>query len=467
MGSGASRTAPMEVAVAFEIVLVVVLILANGVFAMAEIAVVSARSSRLRMLAEAGDARAAAALALTRDPNRFLATVQVGISLVGVFAGAYGGATLAEPLAERLAGVPWIGRWSGGIALTIVVVAITYLSLVVGELVPKRIALGAPERYARALAGPMTTVATVATPLVALLSASTDALLKLLRVGRTAEPPTSDEEVQALVSEGAAAGVFEPGESDIVENLFRFGDSRVVDLMTPRPDLVWIDVDASAEAVRSTIAATGFSLYVVARGSVEDVVGIARARDLLLGAGAGEAGVPDDAVHPPLFVPESTPSLSLLERFRETGDHAALVVDEYGGIEGLVTVNDVLEALVGDLPARDRTPERPCVRREDGSLLLEGAANLEDLEEAVREVLELEHGRGAPPFAVPRDPGYRTLGGFVGMRLRRLPSVGDAVVDGGWRFEVLDMDGRRVDKVLAARVDQPDPLRPLRRSGAG
>jgi putative hemolysin len=457
----------MEVVVAFEVVLVVLLVLANGVFAMAEIAVVSSRKSRLRMLADAGDARAAAALALASDPNRFLSTVQVGITLVGVFAGAYGGATLAEPLAERLAGVPLIGRWSGGIAFTIVVVGITYLSLVVGELVPKRIALGAPERIARSIAGPMGALSKVATPLVALLSASTDGLLRLLRVGRTAEPPTSDEEVQALVSEGAAAGVFEPGESDIVENLFWFGDSRVADLMTPRPDLVWIDVDASAEAIRGTVAASGFSRYVVARGSVEDVVGIARTRDLLLAALAGHDGVPAEAVHPPLYVPESTPSLTLLERFRETGDHAALVVDEYGGIEGLVTVTDVLEALVGDLPGRDRAPEHPCVPREDGSLLLEGTAGLDDLEEAVREVLERTLGRTAPSFALPRDPGYRTLGGFVATRLRRLPAVGDAVVQGVWRFEVLDMDGRRVDKVLAARVEGPESRRPWRRTGAG
>lgn len=452
---------------AFEIVLVLLLVVANGVFAMAEIAVVSSRKSRLRMLAEAGDARAEAALALTTDPNRFLSTVQVGITLVGVFAGAYGGATLAEPLAERLAGVPWIGRWSGGIALTIVVAAITYLSLVVGELVPKRIALGAPERIARTIARPMTVLSKIATPLVALLSVSTDALLRLLQVGRAVEPPTSDEEVQALVSEGAAAGVFEPGESDIVENLFWFGDSFVADLMTPRPELVWIDVEASAEAIRTTIAATGFSRYVVARGSVEDVVGIARTRDLLLAALAGDDGVPADAVHPALYVPESTPSLTLLERFRETGEHAALVVDEYGGIEGLVTVTDVLEALVGDLPGRDRTPERPCVPREDGSLLLEGTASLDDLEEAVREALERSYGRAAPTFGLPRDPGYRTLGGFVATRLRRLPTVGDAVVQGLWRLEVVDMDGRRVDKVLAARVEGPDLQRPWRRSGAG
>lgn len=452
---------------AFEIVLVLLLILANGVFAMAEIAIVSSRTARLRALSEAGDPRAGAALALARDPNRFLATVQIGITLVGVFAGAYGGATLAQPLAERLAGVPLIGRWSGGIALTLVVVAITYLSLVVGELVPKRIALGAPERIARAVAGPMTVLAKVGTPLVALLSASTEGLLALLRVRRSSEPPTSDEEVQALLSEGAAAGVFEPGESDIVENLFWFGDSRVVDLMTPRPDLVWIDVDASAETIRSTVAATHFSRYIVARGSVEAVVGIARTKDLLLGALDGAGGVPADAVRPALFVPESTPSLTLLERFRSTGDHAALVVDEYGGIEGLVTLTDVLEALVGDLPTRERTVDSLCVRRTDGTLLLEGAAGLDDLEEAVRDVLEGVHGRSAPTFAVPRDGGYRTLGGFVATRLRRVPTVGDAIVQGSWRLEVVDMDGRRVDKVLALRLEGPDPLRPWRRSGAG
>ena len=451
----------------FEIVLLVLLILANGAFAMAEIAVVSSRKSRLRAMADAGDAPAAAALALVDDPNRFLATVQVGITLVGVFAGAYGGATLAEPLAERLAGVPVIGRWSGGIAFTIVVVAITYLSLVVGELVPKRIALGAPERVARAMARPMSVVSMIATPLVTLLSASTDGLLRVLRVGRTAEPPTSDEEVQALVSEGAAAGVFDPGESDIVENLFWFGDSSVADLMTPRPDLVWIDVDASAATIRGTIEATGFTRYIVARGSIEAVVGIARTKDLLFGALDGVDGVPSSAIRPALFVPEATPSLTLLERFRETGDRAALVVDEYGGIEGLVTVTDVLEALVGDLPGRDRTLERPCVLRADGSLLLEAAAGLEELEGAVREVLAGARGEAAPVFALPREPGYRTLGGFVATHLRRVPSVGDAVVHGGWRFEVLDMDGRRVDKVLAARDGGPGPRRPWRRAGVG
>lgn len=451
----------------FEIVLVVLLILANGVFAMAEIAVVSSRASRLRALADAGDARAGAALALARDPNRFLSTVQIGITLVGVFAGAYGGATLAEPLAGRMAGLPVIGRWSGGIALTIVVVAITYLSLVVGELVPKRIALGAPERIASVVAGPMTMLARIGTPLVWLLTVSTDALLTLLRVRRSTEAPTSDEEVQALVSEGAAAGVFEPGESDIVENLFWFGDSRVADLMTPRPDLVWIDVDATAEAIRTTIAATGFSRYVIARGSFDDVVGFARTKDLLLGALDGADGVPNDAIRPALYIPESTPSLTLLERFRATGDHAALVVDEYGGIDGLVTVTDVLEALVGDLPTRDRAKELLCVRRTDGTLLLEGAAGLDDLEEAVREVLEDAHGRGAPAFVLPRDGGYRTLGGFVAARLRRLPNVGDAVVQGSWRLEVVDMDGRRVDKVLAGRVEGPDLLRSWRRPVAG
>jgi putative hemolysin len=457
----------LEVLVAFELVLVLLLVLANGVFAMAEIAVVSSRASRLKALADAGDSRAAAALMLARDPNRFLSTVQVGISLVGVFAGAYGGATLAAPLAERLATVPVIGRWSGGIALTIVVVGITYLSLVVGELVPKRIALAAPERIARRMAGPMTVVATVAAPLVALLSASTDGLLRLLGVGRAAEPPTSDEEVQALVHEGAAAGVFEPFEGDLVENVFWFGDSRVADLMTPRPELVWLDVDASADMVRGTIASTGFSRYVIGRGSLENVVGIARTRDLLVAALDGADGVPSDVIHPALFVPETTPSLTLLERFRETGEHAALVVDEYGGIEGLVTVTDVLEALVGDLPDRGRAVERACVRRADGTLLLEGAAGLDDLEGAVREVLDDVYGAAAPAFAVPRDPRYRTLGGFVAARLRRLPVVGDEVEQGDWRFEVLDMDGRRVDKVLAALGDVHGPLLPFRRSGTG
>lgn len=433
----------------FELIVVVVLVLANGAFAMAEIAVVSSRPARLQLLADEGDARAAKALALAREPNRFLATVQVGISLVGVFAGAYGGATLSRPLAEALAGVPVIGTWSDGIALAVVVVGITYLSLVVGELVPKRIALTAPERVARLVASPMTTLAYLARPLVALLGASTNALLALLRVRRVSEPPTSDEEVQAMVEEGAAAGVFEPLESDIVENLFWFGDSRVADLMTPRPDLVWIDADATPDDVRRIVEETAYSRYVVARGSLGDVLGIASARDLLIGVIEGRQGGPAAVAKPVLYVPETTPSVVLLERLRGASAEAALVVDEYGGIEGMVTVSDVLEALVGALPGAGRDEEPLCVRRADGTLLLDGGASVDDLEDAVRAVLA---ATSAAAFALPRDPGYRTLGGLLATRLRRLPVVGDVVEHGDWRLEVLDMDGRRVDKVLASPI---------------
>jgi putative hemolysin len=437
----------------FEIVVLLVLIIANGVFAMSEIAVVSSRASRLTQLADAGDGRARAALTLIRNPNRFLATVQIGITLVGIFAGAYGGATLSQPLADALVGVPVIGAWSGSIAIAIVVIAITYLSLVVGELVPKRIALDAPERIAMVVAAPMTALAVLASPFVRLLGASTDALLRLLQVRKSPEAPVSDEEINALLRQGTEAGVFEPGEGAIVENTFWLGDSQVADLMTPRHEIVWVDVDVDADTLREIVAREQLSRYVVARGGLDDVVGTVHASDLLVACMTGSAGLAPEAVRPVLYVPETIPSLTLLDRFRTTGQHAALVVDEFGGVEGIVTVTDVLEALVGELPSASRPEDPTVVRRDDGSLLVDGALALEEVEVAVADARAAMADPSAErqPLKLRHDPRYRTLGGFLGSRLRRLPRTGDVVVYGGWRFEVVDMDGHRVDKVLIGK----------------
>jgi len=428
-----------------EVAFVLALIVANGLFSMSETAVVSARKARLQHRAAAGDAAAARAVALADDPNVFLATVQVGITLIGVFSGAFGGAALADALADPLRAVPGVGRWADPVAFGLVVVTITYLSLVVGELVPKRIALNAPEAIAARVSGPMARLSALASPVVGLLGVSTDAALRLLGVRLAGESPVTAAEVGVLLEQGARAGVFHPAERDMVTGVFALADDRVTALMTPRPDVVWLDLDAPPEATWRAIVAAAHSRFPVCRGELDQVVGVVGAKDLLA---AALTGAPLDlAAHlrPPLLVPESTPVLRALERFREAGEHLAVVVDEYGGTAGLVTVQDVLEAIVGDLPGTRPVGEVDAVRRPDGSWLLDGGA-------AADEVAAL---LGLPDLPGEAERHYRTLGGLVLAELGRVPAPGDTVTWGGWRFEVVDMDGRRVDKVLAAFTQDP------------
>jgi putative hemolysin len=342
-----------------------------------------------------------------------------------------------------------IGPWSDTLALIVVVVLITYVSLVVGELVPKRIALHAPERIAIVVARPMMVLAAVAAPVVTLLGASTDFVLRLLRANAKVEPPVSDDEIHALLKQGTEAGVFEPLEGRIVERLFRFADGRVADLMTPRHEIVWIDAGASEAHIREVIASRRYSRYVIARGGLDDVVGMAHASDLLLGSGGVDAAV----VAPPLYLPESTSSLGVLERFRATGAHVALVVDEFGGIVGLVSVTDVLVALVGAMPTAGRPEEPSIVPRADGSFLVDGAIPVAELEEGLAAL----RGGDAEPFRLERKGGYRTLGGFLASELRRIPKVGDTLDHDRWRFEIVDMDGHRVDAVLLAERPMEAP----------
>jgi len=408
---------------------------------MSEIAVVSSRKARLQGLAEEGNTRAAAALKLAEDPNRFLATVQIGITLVGIFAGAYGGATFAGPLAEVLRGVPSLAPYSRPFAFALVVVLITYLSLVVGELVPKRVALTNPEGVAMSVAGSMSALSRVTAPFVRLLSLSTEGALRLLRVKASGEPSVSEEEVTVLIQQGAQAGVFEQEERAIVENLFWLGDRRVSTIMTPRREIAWVDLSSDAGALRAHLEKYPYSRFVVCRETLDQVEGIVDTRDLLHHCLSGAPLDFKATLTKPLFVPESLPVLKLLEQFKKTGVHLALVVDEYGGIEGVVTLNDVLEGLVGDLPELGEEVQAVrAVQREDGSWLLDGLLEVDELEDRL--------GLDIAPEEEGDD--YRTLGGFVVARLGRIPAPADAFEHAGWRFEVMDMDGSRVDKILAA-----------------
>lgn len=423
--------------VGFQILLILLLIVANGVFAMSEIAVVSSRKARLRERAEAGDEGARRALEMAEHPNRFLSTVQIGITLVGIFAGAYGGATLARHLDAYLQRFSWLAPYSEGMALALVVAAITYLSLVVGELVPKRIGLNHPEKIASRVAGPMHLLSVVASPLVKLLSASTEGLLRLLRVRKANDPPVTEAEIAALLEAGAAAGVFEHEEPELVERVFWLGDQRASGLMTPRHRLIWLDVEDSPEENRETMIRNRFSHYLVCQGEVDRVVGMVRVKDLLPDLLAGKPLELGGMLRKPLFVPEGMRALRLLELFRESGIHLAVVIDEYGGVEGLVTVNDLLEEIAGSVTA---DTEPGVVRREDGSWLVDGALPMEE----VWERLELPERRDTA-----REE-YHTLGGFVIAALGHIPAAGDRFEAQGLRFEVMDMDGHRVDKVLVS-----------------
>lgn len=426
--------------IVIEIVVVLLLIIANGVFAMSEIAIVTARKVRLQQWAVEGVPRASAALSLANAPNEFLSTVQVGITLVGILAGAFGGATIAEVVGEQLNTLPLISPYGEAIGLAVVVLVITYLSLIIGELTPKRLALNNPERIAVAVARPMRSLSTLASPVVRLLGWSTDVVLRLMGVHPSPESPVTEEEIELLIEQGAQAGVFHEAEEDIVKSVFRLADRRVGALMTPRTEIVWLDLDDAPEEIRLKIAASGHSRLPVAQGSLDNVLGIVGAKDMLSRAVEGRALDLKAIMRHPLFVVESLSGLQLLETLKKSRTHIALVVDEYGGIQGLVTVNDILESIVGELPTRDEPVEPQAILRDDGSWLLDGMLLIDEFEELFEfdKLPEEEKGR------------YQTLGGFVMTHLGHIPISGEHFEFGGWRFEVMDMDAKRVDKVLAA-----------------
>lgn len=431
--------------VAVEILFIILLLIANGVFAMSEIAVVSSRRARLQQRAER-DAGARAALDLANAPDRFLSTVQIGITLIGILAGAFGGATIAEHLVGYFERIPAIARYSGAISLGLVVLVITYFSLVVGELVPKRLGLNNPEKIAARIARPMQFLSRLAWPAVRALSASSNFLLRLLKAKPSDEPPITEEEVKLLIDQGTEAGVFEETEQDLVENIFRLPDQKVPALMTPRLDIVWLDIEAPIEETRQRIINSPYSRTPVCQGALDNILGIVKAKDLLSRVLAGEPFDLRAALRQPLYVPETRTALQLLELFKGSATHIAMVVDEHGAIEGLVTMNDVLEAIVGDLPAPSGEVESYAVQRDDGSWLMDGRISIAEF----KELFSLD--------TLPReeDGGYHTLAGFIITYLGRLPSASDYFVWDGLRIEVVDMDRRRVDKVLVSRVGPDD-----------
>lgn len=426
-----------------EVLIIFLLILANGLLAMAEIAIVSARKARLEQLAQEGDERARAALNLATAPGYFLAAVQVGITLIGILSGAFGGATLAEELEGWLSKIIGLRAYLGALSVAMVVLFITFFSLVLGELAPKQIALYNPERIASRLARPMSSLTRLTGPLVRLLNASTSLVLRLLGIHRSTEPQVSEEEIKILIAQGTVAGLFEPMEEQIVDHVFRLGDLKASSLLTPRTEIDWLDLDDPLDMLRKRIIDSKHTYLPVARGSLDNLIGFVRAKDLLAQSLCGDPFDLAALTQPPLLVPESTPALQVLERFKQTRVHIAFVLDEYGGIQGLLTATDLLEAMVGELPEMHELLDPDILQREDGSYLLDGLLAIDRFKDL---------------FEIKQLPGederlFETLGGFVMTQLGRIPATGDHFHWEGLRIEVVDMDGNRVDKLLVMRME--------------
>ncbi|MFY8094096.1 MAG: hemolysin family protein [Niveispirillum sp.] len=422
--------------VSLELAAVLFLILLNGFFAMSEMAVVSARKIRLQQMADEGSRGARTALALQEDPSRFLSTVQIGITLIGVINGAVGGATLAERLAPFLETIPAVTGYGETLSIVIVVMVITYLSLIAGELVPKRIALNNAEAIASFAAPIMRSLSRATAPFVWLLGASTEAMLKLLRVPEKAEQMVTEEEVKSLIAEGTASGVFDPGEKRMIEGVMRLADRTVRSLMTPRPEVMWLDIDDEPDNIKREIREAGHSRFPVCRGDFDDVIGVVHTKDLLNRLLQGGSFDLRADVRDALVVHDGTEVMRLLDLFKQSGEQLAIVVDEYGTVEGIATMTDVLEGIAGELPD-DGGEDSDIVRRADGSLLIDGMMAVEEVEAH----LGLKSLRD-------EDSGYHTLAGFLLFKLGRIPTAGEYADHDGYRFEVVDMDGRRIDKVL-------------------
>jgi putative hemolysin len=428
----------------FEILVIFFLLLANGMFAMSEIAVVSARKARLQQLAEEGNRGARAALMLTSDPNQFLATIQVGITLIGILAGAFGGATIAEGLGKRLSTVPAVAPYSHAVAVGIVVLGITYFSLIIGELVPKRLALGNAERIAAKVAVPMRLLSRICAPVVHLLSFSTNVAIRLLGVRHVPSPPVTPEELKVLIEQGTETGVFEEAEQEMIEGVLRLDERQVGAFMTPRTQIVWLDLGDSADDIHRQINESQYSRFPVSKGSLDNVLGILRTKDLLAQSLACKPLDLRPLLRPALFIPETVSALKALELLRARRVHLAMVTDEYGGIQGVVTHHDILEAIVGFIPSAGASTEPGAVRRDDGSWLIDGLMDVDELKQI---------------FGLKKLPGeeqgsYHTVGGFIMSQTSNIPSAGQHFEWGNLRFEVVDMDGRRVDKVLVTPIQR-------------
>lgn len=426
-----------------EILIILLLVVSNGFLVMSEMAIVSSRKVRLQQMATR-DHKAQLALSLANAPNQFLPTVQIGITLLGIVSGAFGETTISRNLRPILTSIPAIRPFADMIASVVAILIITYLTLIIGELVPKRMALNSPEPIATIVAIPMRFLSMITAPFVHFLGASTQLVVRLLGIRPSTEPEVTEEEIKVLIEQGTEAGTFEEAEQDMVQRVFRLGDRPVSALMTPRPEIVWLNIEDSAEVNRQKIIHSQHSRFPVCQRELDNVLGVLPVNDILSRCLNSQPLDLSASLRRPLFVPESTRGLKILEMFKQSGTHIVFVVDEYGVIQGLVTLNDVLVEIVGDIPSSSHTDEPVAVQRDDGSWLIDGMLSVDEF----LEMFEIEE-------LSPEERGsYNTMGGLVMANLGRIPTATDKFDWQGFSFEVVDMDGNRVDKILVMPIDK-------------
>ena len=431
-----------------EILVIFLLILLNGFFSMSEISLVSARKIRLEQRAEEGDRGAKDALKLTESANNYLSAVQVGITLIGILTGAVGGATLADKISVGFKQIPWLAPYASGVSLALVVLLTTYFSLVLGELIPKRLGMNDPEKVASSVAGVMRFISWVTTPVIRLLSWSTDVGLRLLGAQKSAEPPITQNEIKVLMEQGTQVGVFNEAEQDMVEGVFRLNDRAIDALMTPRTSIEWLDLKDDPEEIFEQVLVSSHSRFPVADGTLDNVIGIVSTKDLYEQRLSGAPFDLKSLTQKPLFIPESTPASKTLEMVKAAGVHEALVIDEYGGLLGMGTLFDVLESIVGEIPSQDEETSSEVIRREDGSYLIDGLLPVDEF----KELFDIEE--------LPDEEkiGFQTVGGFVMNQIGSIPTPGDHFEVHNLRIEVVDMDGHRVDKILVGALPGSVPV---------
>ncbi len=430
---------------ALEIFLIFVLLIINGLFSMSEIAVVSARRARLQTRAAEGDSGAQTALELADQPDKFLATVQIGITLVGVLSGAFGGAALSARLVPYVAQISFLAPYAEKVSFAFVVLIITYFSLVIGELVPKSIALNAPEKVASIFSRPMRLISKITSPVVWVLSASTNLILKIFRLGDSNDSAVTEDEIRAMIAQGTQVGVFEESEQDLLESIIKLDDKNVSALMTPRLEIAWVDINDSIEEITRELDEHSYSRLIVCEEGLDNIRGYVKAKDLLSLILSGKELNLEAVLKQPVFAPTTNTALELLETFKTSHTHLAIIIDEFGTNQGLITVNDILEEIVGDFSLGE-TVEESAFRRDDGSWLLDGRLTNVDF----TSILGL---KGLPPEETSM---YQTLAGFMIKRLEKMPRTGDKFEWDGYVFEVIDMDGKRIDEVLATPVKKAE-----------
>lgn len=430
-----------------NILIILVLFFFNAIFAMYEIAMVAARKTRLQQRVEEGSKGAANALELLRDPNQqYLSTVQIMITMIDTMAGGIGGARLANPLAELMSKISWLAPHSDLIALIFVVTVITYFSIVMGELIPKRLAVSKPEAVVTTLSPLIRILTKLFRPLNRLLSASTNFGLKILRINTDRGPSITEEEIKNYLEQGRDIGIIEEAEREMVSGVFRLGERRIEALMTPRLEMAWVDINSSNEEIWKYILETSHSRIPVADGDLDQVLGYIQIRDLLDHSPDEPGFNLRELIQEPIYVPENMPALKALDHFQTSGVHLAMVVDEFGGITGMVTDYDILEAIVGDIPEDGEDTDYLVFQREDGSWLFDGLIVIDQL----KEILDISMMPGEERSA------YQTLSGFVMSQLGRIPKTGAKFTYENYTFEVVDMDGRRVDRVLVTPFDEEE-----------